>query len=212
MEPLGSYGRWLPPGPGLATGVLAVLVAAGLFELSRTLAEVARGRWYAGNGRDVFHAGAVAVLGAAYFVNGMPPALAFVVAALVAAVPLLLIDALPERRLIPLLLACSSLLLAALGLARSVWGFGLLRFLQVLCVAPVFPIVVARIAHRAGGGAIGVINSARIGAAFIGPVAATTLLAWTSPLILYACLGAVGAACVPVAWRGERAASAIART
>ena len=110
MEPLGSYGRWLPPGPGLATGVLAVLVAAGLFELSRTLAEVARGRWYAGNGRDVFHAGAVAVLGAAYFVNGMPPALAFVVAALVAAVPLLLIDALPERRRrLPLLLAVLAL-------------------------------------------------------------------------------------------------------
>ena len=98
------------------------------------------------------------------------------------------------------------------GFILGITGFGLLRFLQVLCVAPVFPIVVARIAHRAGGGAIGVINSARIGAAFIGPVAATTLLAWTSPLILYACLGAVGAACVPVAWRGERAASAIART
>jgi hypothetical protein len=95
----------------------------------------------------------------------------------------------------------SSVLLAALGLARSVWVFGLLRFLHVLCVAPVFPIVVARIAHRAGGGAIGVINSARIGAAFVGPVAATSLLAWTSTPVLYACLGAVGAACAPLAWR-----------
>jgi MFS family permease len=139
------------------------------------------------------------------FISGLAAALGSMAAPRLA-------DALPERRLIPLLLACSSLLLAALGLARSVWGFGLLRFLQVLCVAPVFPIVVARIAHRAGGGAIGVINSARIGAAFIGPVAATTMLAWTSPPILYACLGAVGAACVPLAWRGERAASAIART
>jgi len=119
-----------------------------------------------------------------------------------------LAEALPERRLIPILLAGSSVFLAALGLASSVWGFGLLRFLQVLCVAPVFPIVVARIAHRAGGGAIGVINSARIGAAFIGPVAATTLLAWTSPPVLYACLGAAGAACVPLAWRGERSAGA----
>jgi MFS family permease len=117
-----------------------------------------------------------------------------------------LAEALPERRLIPLLLGGSSLLLASLGFAGSVWSFGLLRFLQVLCVAPVFPIVVARIAHRAGGGAIGLINSARIGAAFIGPVTATSMLAWTSEPVLYACLGAAGAACVPLAWRrGARA-------
>lgn len=116
-----------------------------------------------------------------------------------------LAEALPERRLIPLLLMGSSLFLASLGLARSVWAFGTLRFLHVLCVAPVFPIVVARIAHRAGGGAIGVINSARIGAAFVGPVAATSLLAWTSAPVLYACLGAIGAACAPIAWRADGA-------
>lgn len=117
-----------------------------------------------------------------------------------------LAEALPERRLIPLLLGGSSLFLASLGLADSVWSFGLLRFLHVLCVAPVFPIVVARIAHRAGGGAIGLINSARIGAAFIGPVTATSMLVWTSAPVLYVCLGATGAACVPLAWRrGARA-------
>ena len=110
MEPLGSYHAWLPLGPGLAAGALAVVVAAGLFELSRTLAEIARGRWYAGNGRDVFHAGAVAALGAAYFLNGLPPALAFVMAAVVAAIPLLLIDELPDRRRrLPLLLAVLAL-------------------------------------------------------------------------------------------------------
>jgi len=106
VEPLGSYQRWVPPGAGLAAGALAVVVGAGLFELSRTLAEVARGRWYAGNGRDVFHAGAVAALGVAYFLNGLPPALALVMAATVAIGPLLLIDALPERRRrVPLLVA-----------------------------------------------------------------------------------------------------------
>jgi len=110
VEPLGSYRAWLPPGPGLAAGALAVVVAAGLFELSRTLAEIARGRWYAGNGRDVFHAGAVAVLGAAYLVNGLPPALAFVMAAVVVALPLLLIDELPDRRRrLPLLVAVLAL-------------------------------------------------------------------------------------------------------
>jgi hypothetical protein len=110
VEPLGTYHARLPLGPGLAVGALAVIVAAGLFELSRTLAEIARGRWYAGNGRDVFHAAAVAALAAAYFLNGLPPAPAFVIAAMVAAVPLLLIDELPDRRRrLPLVVAVLAL-------------------------------------------------------------------------------------------------------
>ena len=54
------------------------------------------------------------------------------------------------------------------------------------------------LAHQAGGATIGVINSARIGASFIGPVLATTLLAWTSPGVVYLLLAAVGLACVPL--------------
>jgi len=69
-------------------------------------------------------------------------------------------------------------------------------------VAPVFPIAVAGIAHRAGGQAIGAINSARIGAAFIGPVLATTVLALAPPWVLYLVLAGLGLAAVPVAmWR-----------
>ena len=117
VEPLGSYARRLPPGASLAIGALAVVVGAGLFELSRTLAEVARGRWYAGNGRDVFHAAAVAALGAAYFANGLPPAVALVVAATVSIPPLLLIDKLPDRgRRLRLFLA-----LLALGSAPALF-------------------------------------------------------------------------------------------
>jgi MFS family permease len=108
-------------------------------------------------------------------------------------------DLVPERRLIPGLLALSSLFVVLLAAVRTVWPFGMLRFLQVLCIAPVFPIVVARVAQSAGGAAIGVINSARIGAAFVGPVIATSLLAWTSPTAVYAALAIMGLACVPVA-------------
>jgi DHA1 family multidrug resistance protein-like MFS transporter len=108
-------------------------------------------------------------------------------------------DLLDERRLIPGLLAVSSLAVVALAAARSVWPFGLLRFVQVLSVAPVFPLLVSSIAQSAGGAAIGVINSARIGAAFVGPVVATGLLAWTSPALVYAALGAMGLVCVPLA-------------
>jgi MFS family permease len=109
-----------------------------------------------------------------------------------------LAELLPERRLVAGLLVGSSLTVAALAAAPGVWSYGILRFVQVLCIAPVFPIVVARIAHTHGGEAIGVINAARIGASFLGPVVATSLLAAGSPVLLYAVLAAAGLACLPV--------------
>jgi MFS family permease len=109
-----------------------------------------------------------------------------------------LAELVPERRLVAGLLIGSSLAVAALAAAPGVWTYGMLRFLQVLCIAPMFPIVVARIAHTHGGEAIGVINAARIGASFLGPVIATSLLAAGSPLVLYAVLALAGLACVPV--------------
>lgn len=113
-------------------------------------------------------------------------------------------DLAPERPLIAGLLATSSALVAALGPLTSVWLYGAVRFVQILAIAPVFPMVVAGIAQRAGGTAIGVLNSARIGAAFVGPVVATTVLAWTAPGALYLLLGAMGLACVPLAFVGGR--------
>jgi len=144
----------------------------------------------------VEHDDLLEVGGFVMFVSGVAAALGAVAAPRLA-------DALPEARLIPVLLLLSSVVLVAFGLATSVWLLGTLRFLQVLCIAPVFPIVVARIAHRARGDAIGFINSARIAAAFLGPVIATTLLAWAPAPALYACLGAVGAACAPIGWRAR---------
>src|SRR4051812_722242 len=94
-----SFGHAAAPTvAGLASGALAVAAATFLLELSRTLAERARGRWYAGNGRDVFHAAAVAVLMAAFALNGLPPAIAFLAAATVSIAPLLILDDLPRRR------------------------------------------------------------------------------------------------------------------
>ena len=109
-----------------------------------------------------------------------------------------LAELLPERRLVAGLLVSSSLAVAGLAVAPGVWTYGVLRFLQVLCIAPVFPIVVARMAQTHGGEAIGVINAARIGASFIGPVVATSLLATGSPVLLYLVLALIGLACVPV--------------
>lgn len=109
-----------------------------------------------------------------------------------------LADLLGERLVTAGSLTVSSLLLALLAAAPNAWIFGTVRFFQVLSVAPVFPLAVARIALRAEGEAIGFVNSSRIGAAFLGPVAATTLLSWFSPGIVYGVLALAGLACLPV--------------
>ena len=114
----------------------------------------------------------------------------------------------PERRLIAGLLMASSASVAALAAAGSVWPYGGLRFVQVLSIAPVFPLIVSRVVQHAGGSAIGVINAARIGAGFIGPVAATSLLAWTSPAVVYLLLASIGLACVPLVRMREAGARA----
>src|SRR5438093_1255809 len=107
------------------------------------------------------------------------------------------------------LLTASSLCLAALAVPRSVWGYGALRFFQVLLITPVFPLVVARIAQHGSGEVIGAINSARIAAGFLGPVMATTMLAWGPASVGYGILAALGLGCVPLALaRGTHRASA----
>jgi MFS family permease len=116
-----------------------------------------------------------------------------------------LADVLGERRAVPVLLGASSLALGLLALAGGPGALGALRFAQVLCVAPVFPLVVAGLAGRVSGQAIGIVNSARIGASFIGPVLATTLLAWTAPAAVYLVLAALGLAALPVLLRGRGA-------
>jgi DHA1 family multidrug resistance protein-like MFS transporter len=115
-----------------------------------------------------------------------------------------LAELLGDRRAVLWFLLGSSLLLAPLAAAGGVWSFGVLRFLQVLCIAPVFPLAVAAIAQRASGGAIGFVNSARIGAAFLGPVLATTLLSSMPPATVYLALAALGVAVVPLVVRMER--------
>src|SRR5256885_8268005 len=114
VEPLGSFARMVEPAAGLALGALAVLAATALLELSRTLAETYRGRWFAGNGRDVFHAGAALALAAALLANGLPPALAMLASATVLMLPLLVLDSLPARRQ-----PRAAMLFALVGLAAA---------------------------------------------------------------------------------------------
>ena len=112
----------------------------------------------------------------------------------------------PERRLMATLLVASGAMMAMMALPSSAWGYSAVRFLQVLCAAPIFPLVVARTAQHGSGGAIGIINSARIGGSFIGPVVATSILSVSSPAALYVTLGLASVACVPLALQRARAA------
>jgi MFS family permease len=105
---------------------------------------------------------------------------------------------LPEGLLMTGLLVASGVLMGTMALPQSAWGYSAVRFLQVLCAAPIFPLVVARAAHQGSGGVIGVINSARIGGSFIGPVLATSILSVSSPSVLYVTLGLTCLACVPL--------------
>lgn len=114
MEPLGAHQRLLQPAPGLALGALAALCMASLLELSRTLAEKFRGRWFAGNGRDVFHGAAAAAGASALLANGFPLPLACLATASALLFPLLLLDSLPPQR--P---ARFALLVALLALALA---------------------------------------------------------------------------------------------
>lgn len=107
-------------------------------------------------------------------------------------------DLMGEHRAVSWSLAASSILLAALAGAGNVWVFTALRVLQMLCIAPVFPLSVAAIAQGASAQTIGIVNSARIGASFLGPVLATTLLGWTPPAVVYLVLAATGLAVIPL--------------
>jgi DHA1 family multidrug resistance protein-like MFS transporter len=109
-----------------------------------------------------------------------------------------------DLRAIVWFLAVSSLLLAAQALAPEIWSFGTLRFLQVLCIAPIFPLSVAAIAQRSSGTAIGFVNSSRIGAAFLGPVLATTVLTVAPVWTVYVLLAGFGLGMVPLLRRAFR--------
>jgi MFS family permease len=110
-----------------------------------------------------------------------------------------LLELTSERRLLPALLVGSAAGLLGLGLPRSIGLYTVVRFAQALCVAPIFPLLVARIAQLGSGQAISLVNAARIGANFLGPVVATSILAWSSPGVLYVALALGGLGCVPLA-------------
>jgi len=112
-----------------------------------------------------------------------------------------LAEEVPARRLLPLLLAASSVGLVLFGAVGSLWLYTVLRITQCLAIAPLFPLMVARIAPYGSGEAIGILNAARAGGSFVAPVVATSLLTSGSPAAVYILLGLAGLAAVPLTRR-----------
>src|SRR5262249_33732670 len=106
----------------------------------------------------------------------------------------ILAEQFPERRLLLGLLAASSVGLVLLGSARSFWPFGLIRGAQCLAIAPFFPLMVAQVARRGDANAIGIINAARVGSGFVGPLAAPCGPATGPAGLIYVTPGAAGIA------------------
>jgi MFS family permease len=101
-------------------------------------------------------------------------------------------DRFGETRVILGGVAASSVVLAALGLAGSLWTFAGLWLVHVVAIAPIFSLVTARAALWTSGQALGFVNIFRVLATFAGPVVATTLMAWWNGPAMFALFGIIG--------------------
>lgn len=69
--------------------------------------------------------------------------------------------------------------------STGVWSFTLIRVLQTGMIAAVFPLVISTFVGEAGGATLGFLNSARFVGNALGPMMATTILAYFNLLTLY---------------------------
>jgi MFS family permease len=80
-----------------------------------------------------------------------------------------------ERRFVQIWLGLSSLLLVALPFVGTLWGFLLVRSLQVAALGPLLVLAMAN-ATQWSGQTLGLANSARVAAGAFGPLVATVLV------------------------------------
>jgi DHA1 family multidrug resistance protein-like MFS transporter len=79
----------------------------------------------------------------------------------------------------------AALLQALMYFSNGVISFTLIRMLQTGVIAAVFPIILSVFAVGVGGGTLGFLNSARFAGNAIGPLMATSVLAYSNLLTLY---------------------------
>jgi MFS transporter, DHA1 family, multidrug resistance protein len=89
------------------------------------------------------------------------------------------------NRIIKLACLSSACFQIALILSRGLLSFTLLRMLQVGFIAVVIPLTFSIFAREVGGKKIGFLNSSRFVGAAVGPLMATSVLAYSNLLTLY---------------------------
>ena len=89
------------------------------------------------------------------------------------------------RRVILYIGLSAALLQSIMYLSKGVVSFTLIRMLQTGVVAAVFPMILSVFATGVGGGTLGFLNSARFAGNAIGPLMATSVVAYSNLLTLY---------------------------
>lgn len=88
-------------------------------------------------------------------------------------------------RMITLLFFFGILLQSMLALSRGIVDFTVIRMVQTGLIAAIFPLIISIFAGESKGGVIGFLNSARFMGNALGPIIATSILAFSNLTSLY---------------------------
>jgi DHA1 family multidrug resistance protein-like MFS transporter len=89
------------------------------------------------------------------------------------------------KRIIAIACVLAALFQALLILSKGVFSFTLIRMMQTGFIASIFPLTISIFARDIGGRMIGFLNSSRFLGMAIGPIMATSILAYSNLLTLY---------------------------
>lgn len=94
-------------------------------------------------------------------------------------------------RIITFLFTLSILFQALLVLSRGIIDFTLIRMIQTGLVAATLPLIISLFLREPKGGIIGFLNSARFTGVALGPMIATSILAFSSLTVVYLLISAI---------------------
>ena len=95
------------------------------------------------------------------------------------------------RKIITIACVLAALLQVLLILSKGVFSFSLIRMMQTGFVAAIFPLTLSIFARDIGGRTVGFLNSSRFVGMAVGPMIATSVLAYSNLLTLYLFIAAL---------------------
>ena len=87
--------------------------------------------------------------------------------------------------MIILLVLAGSLFQSLLSLSQGIFDFALCRMIQAGLIAATIPLVISVFAAESKAGAMGFLNASRFAGGAVGPVLATSILAYSNMTVLY---------------------------